>query len=217
MAMPGRIFAGKSGCAPGGGAHMSSSRCACFLAAATTSDENANATRINEAAYVRRFMADSIGQPEGMKGWKGRRGRKGKLLSGALPSCLSSPSRLSRLSCPLEDRVPQAVQVVAPPLVRAAASEFGPWDFVRLELRRFQTLIVHAEAPADGGGRIHDDDRSAAEIGVDVDERVEADFEAAFLARLANGRVGERLAAVDVAPREDPLAVAGLDGAADED
>ena len=56
----------------------------------------------------------------------------------------------------------------------------------------------------------------AAGVGVDVDEAVEPDVEAAFFARFADGRGGQRFAAIDVAARKHPLAVARLDGAPDE-
>src|SRR5262249_36007218 len=49
------------------------------------------------------------------------------------------------------------------------------------------------------------------------DEPVEPHVEAAFLARFAHGRGGERLAAVDVAAGKHPLAVARLDRAPHED
>ena len=94
--------------------------------------------------------------------------------------------------------MPQPIQVISKPLVRAAEGELVPGDRVRVEFRRLQTLIVRAQRPAEDGGGVDDDDGGAAEIRVDVDERVEPDVEAAFFARLADGGVGERLAAIDI-------------------
>ena len=74
---------------------------------------------------------------------------------------------------------------------------------------------MHSVA-ADRGRGVDDDDGGAARVGVDVDETVEPHVEAAFFARFADGGGGQRLAAVDVAAGEDPLAVAGLDRAPHE-
>ena len=49
------------------------------------------------------------------------------------------------------------------------------------------------------------------------DETIEANVETAFFARFADGRVDERLTAIDVATRKDPFAVTRFDAAAQED
>src|SRR5262245_46419051 len=109
-----------------------------------------------------------------------------------------------------------AIQVVPEPLVCAAKRELLPGEPGCVELRRLGGLIVDAQRPANRRRGVDDDDRRAAKIGVNVDQRVEPDVEAAFLARLADRGIGERLAAIDVAAGKHPLAVPWLDRAADE-
>src|SRR5215510_12961471 len=86
MPMPGSSRAGRSGCAPGGGAHMSGSRAdCCFLPAATTSDDKADARRRSDAAKVRRFMRTVYGQ-------EGQEGQEGRIVGLCLPAYPASPA-----------------------------------------------------------------------------------------------------------------------------
>src|SRR5213592_1116262 len=108
-------------------------------------------------------------------------------------------------------------EIIAEAVVRAAKRELVPGDGRRRELGALEAFLVRAERAADGRRGVHDDDWRPAGIGVDVDEAVEADVEAALLARLAHRRRRQQLTAIDVASGKHPLAVAWLDRAADED
>ena len=93
------------------------------------------------------------------------------------------PGRLGRM------RVAQAREVVAQAFLRAAERELVPGDRGRLEERRVETFLVFSrQRAADRGGGVHDDDRRAARVGIDVHQPVQPDVEAAFLAGFADCR-----------------------------
>src|SRR4051812_18356104 len=110
----------------------------------------------------------------------------------------------------------ESVEVVAQSRDGASEREFVPWNRVRIELRRLQALVVDAQRPAKNGRRVHRDDGCAPRIRIDVDERVDAHVESAFLARLAGRGDGQGFTAVDVAAGKHPLAISGFDGTSDE-
>jgi peptide deformylase len=107
--------------------------------------------------------------------------------------------------------MPEAREVVAQPVGGTAEGEQIPWDRRALELSRLQALVVDAQLPANRRSRVDDDDRCATGVGVDVDESIEADVEAAFFSRFADGRRGQRFAAIDIAARKHPFAISRLD------
>src|SRR5262245_8133368 len=86
------------------------------------------------------------------------------------------------------DGVPQAGEVIAKSVGRAAEGEQIPRKGRGLELSRLEALVVHAQLPANRGGRVDHNHRCATRIRVDVDESVEANVEATFFARFADGR-----------------------------
>src|SRR4030095_13863897 len=95
--------------------------------------------------------------------------------------------------------MPQSIQVIAEPFLRAAERKVAPRNDRAVDHARLETLFVTAKFAADRMRRVDDDDRSAPRVGVDVHERIETDLQAAFFARLPDGSGGERFAAIDVA------------------
>src|SRR6188472_3566527 len=75
-----------------------------------------------------------------------------------------------------------------------------------------EAFLIDRQRAADHRRRVHDDDRRAARVGVEIDQSLEPNLEAALLACFPESRLRELLAAIDVAARKYPLAVAGLDG-----
>ena len=79
-----------------------------------------------------------------------------------------------------------------------------------------ETLLVDGERPADGGRRVDDDHRRSAGVRVDVRPARQDACRARTPRALPDCGGRQRFAAIDVAARKHPLAVAGLDRAADE-
>src|SRR5439155_1992983 len=114
------------------------------------------------------------------------------------------------------NRVQQSCEVIAEAVVGASKGQLAPGNRLRLDFGRFEAFLVGRERASHGRGGVDDDDRRAAGVGINVDEPVEPNREAALLARLANRRDRERLATVDVAAGANPFAVAWIDGSPDE-
>src|SRR5439155_12151999 len=91
-----------------------------------------------------------------------------------------------------------------------------PWNPFRLEQLRLEAFVVAPETAADRRRRKRDDDDGDAGVRVDVDQAIEPDVEAAFLARFAKRGGLYRFTAIDEAAWKDPLAVAPFDGALPE-
>ena len=106
--------------------------------------------------------------------------------------------------------------MVAQRVAGAPEGEVRPRDVVRGEPRRLQRLVGRGQRPAHHRRLVDDDDRRRPRIRVDVDEPVEPDVQAGFLARLADRGDGRQFPAVHVAAGKDPLAVARLDRPADQ-
>lgn len=99
----------------------------------------------------------------------------------------------------------------------ASEGELVPRDGVRSDLRRLETLIVGVECASNRRRGVHDDDRRASRVRVDVDEAVEPHIESALFAGLPQGGCCEHFAAIDVTAREDPLSVSGFNRPTDQD
>ena len=95
-----------------------------------------------------------------------------------------------------------------------AEREVEPVDLLRREPPDLERLVGREGLGALRQERraVDGDDDGPARVGVGADEPVDPRDGSALLPRLAQGRGLERLAPVDVAAGEDPLAVARLDG-----
>src|SRR5688572_5067758 len=99
-------------------------------------------------------------------------------------------------------------------LFRAAKRQLAPRDLVWVEEPGLQPFVVALQCATQDGSLVDDDDGGPARVRVDVDQLLEPDFEAGFLPRLADGGGMDLLAAIHVAARKHPFAVAWLDGPA---
>src|SRR5215471_12672658 len=97
----------------------------------------------------------------------------------------------------------QAGQEIAQAFRRTPKRQLAPWDRARLNFRALERFVVHAQRARHRRCRINDDHWRVA-VRIDVDEAVDADVEAAFFTRLADGGSREAFTAVDVAAGEHP-------------
>ena len=130
-----------------------------------------------------------------------RRNRCGFALVAILQPASASATRTS----PQRNRMARPGQVIAQAFVRAAERELDPTE---CRAARTPPLSRHSSSThsvaADRGRGVDDDDRRAARIGIDVDEPVEPDVEAALLARLADGGSGRAVRRGRRSRRETP-------------
>src|SRR5580765_8258068 len=96
----------------------------------------------------------------------------------------------------------KARQIVAQAFFGASERQIVPGNRDFFELGRFETFLVGAERPTNSRGGVHDNDRGAAGIRIDVDKAVQLDLEPAFFTRFPKRCSRQRLAAVNVAAWE---------------
>jgi hypothetical protein len=113
-------------------------------------------------------------------------------------------------------RMTNSVEVLAQRLIRTSERQCIPGNGRAVELGRLDSFVIDLEGAPDCSRRIHDDDRRAAGIRIHVDEIIQLDVEAAFLARLAARGGGQRFAAIDVTAGEYPHAVSGFNRPSDQ-
>src|SRR4051812_30450158 len=135
--IPGRSFAGRSGCAPGGTMHKSASFFggACLPLAATAEPDVARLTA--SAATARGFMPASI--------------------CGRAPA--PGPKLRENARDSGRNRMTDAVEVIAQPLLRAAERQLVPRNRGGRELPALEAFVVDAQRSADRGRRVDDDHR----------------------------------------------------------
>src|SRR5205823_14689146 len=88
----------------------------------------------------------------------------------------------------LRDTDTHSAQIIAQSFAGAAECQFVPRDRIRVKQPRIQAFIVAAQLSAEDGRGIDDDDRCVARVRINIDEAVECDLEAGFLASLTNRR-----------------------------
>ena len=103
-------------------------------------------------------------------------------------------------------------QVVAKAVTRALEGEMVPWNRLGHKLSGFQALIVGSKHATDCGCGVNHNDRGVTDVGVDVDQPVEAHLKSTFFSGFPDGGGHQRLAAIDVASGEHPFAIARLNG-----
>ena len=113
-------------------------------------------------------------------------------------------------------RVQEARQAVTQAFCCASKRQLTPWNRRRLEHGDLQSLFIDAQRATKGRGGVDDDHGRTARVGIDVDESVQSDVEPTFLTRFTDRRDRQRFTPIDVATREHPAAVSGIDGASDE-
>ena len=99
---------------------------------------------------------------------------------------------------------------------RALKRQLVPRDGVRRKPLRLEPFVIARELSAQHRRHVDDDHRRPAGIRIDVQQMIEADVEARFFARLADGGRRHQFAAIDESARKHPLPIAGLDRPPDE-
>src|ERR1051325_4763008 len=104
-------------------------------------------------------------------------------------------------------------EIVAQRVARTVEGEVLPRNVFRRESAGLDRLVARRQLAPDNLRGVDDDDVRRAGVGIDADDRTEPHVEAGFFLGLANRRVGDALAAVDIAAGKNPLAERRLDAA----